>query len=106
MFRGVRVPYLVASVWLATACGGDPPAEEISCKAAGACTISLVSGDAQSQTVGAALGQPLTLKISHTSGQPLPVMTISWKVIEGGGTITPATSMTDSTGQASAQATV
>jgi DNA-binding beta-propeller fold protein YncE len=63
-------------------------------------TIVIVSGDAQSGTVGAALAATPTVLVQDAAGHPVAGATITFSVTSGGGSIAPATTATLSNGQA------
>lgn len=60
--------------------------------------LALVSGGAQTASVGAALAQPVTVRLTATDGQPLAGAAIAAAVTTGGGTVTPLGTVTDSVG--------
>lgn len=72
--------------------------------------LQLVSGDAQSATVGAALSAPLEVRALDSAGQPLAGIPVTFEVLRGDGRFSDETrrmtSMTDGTGSASAQFSV
>ena len=65
-------------------------------------TLVLVSGDNQGAAVGAALAEPLVVRVVDPLGNPVSGQTITWSVT-GGGSIDPTTSVTGDNGEASAQ---
>ncbi len=60
-----------------------------------------VGGNAQSGTVGQALGMALTVQINDAGGNPIPSVSVSFVVTSGGGSVADPTVPTDATGQAS-----
>jgi adhesin/invasin len=68
--------------------------------------ISIVSGNNQSATVGQALPSALVVRVANASNQAIPTVTVSWTVVQGGGTLGAATSNTNGQGQASNTYTV
>jgi hypothetical protein len=64
-------------------------------------TITTVSGDNQSGTVGAALANPLVVQVKDISGNPQSGVTINFAVTSGGGSVSPSSAVTGSNGQAS-----
>jgi adhesin/invasin len=62
--------------------------------------LLLVSGNTQTDTIGATL-QPYVVKVTDNLANPVPNVVVSWQVFLGGGTIT-LNSTTDVSGQASA----
>lgn len=65
-------------------------------------SIAIVSGNGQAATVGTALPSPLVVRVLDTHGKSVAGTTVAWAAAAGGGTVTPATSVTDSTGAARA----
>ena len=62
--------------------------------------ISAVSGDGQSGPVGSTLANPLVVLVADAFGNPIPGVAVAWS-IEGGGSISSATTTTDQNGTAS-----
>ena len=74
---------------------------------AGAATVlEAVSGTGQSAVVGTALPQPLVVRARDEGGNPVPGLAVAWVVGDGGGSLTPLTSLTDQDGLASTQWTL
>ena len=67
-----------------------------------ATVLATLSGDNQVGDVGATLASPLVVKLTDAAGSPSVGATVTWTAT-GGGTVTPATSLSDATGQATAQ---
>ncbi len=68
---------------------------------AGAATMLVkVSGDAQTDTANAALPVPFVVRITDTFGNPVGGAMVDWARIAGGGTLSAASSSSDSTGMA------
>ncbi|MBF2066460.1 MAG: DUF4082 domain-containing protein [Calothrix sp. C42_A2020_038] len=63
-------------------------------------TITKTGGDNQTGTVGAALSNPLVVKIEN-GGNPQAGVTVNFTVTAGGGSVSPASAVTDANGQAS-----
>ncbi len=70
-----------------------------------ATTMALVSGNAQTDTIGAPLPTPYTVRITDTNGNGVPGVPVAWNVTGGGGSI-PATATTDAAGLAVATHTL
>jgi hypothetical protein len=66
-----------------------------------AASIALVSGNEQTDTAGATLGNPYVLRITDSTGAGLAGVTVVWTVTGGGGSITP-TATSDGSGYARA----
>ncbi len=64
--------------------------------------VVAVSGNLQQGLIGAALGQPLVVKVADQYGSPVSGSSVTFTVVTGGGTIAPATIVTDAQGLASA----
>ena len=75
---------------------GQPPPPPPQARA-----LAVVSGDNQSDTVGATLASPLIVRVSDALGLPVSGVTVSWAVTGGAGSITPS-SVTNAAGRASA----
>ena len=67
--------------------------------------LSAVSGDSQTATMGTRLANPLVVRVVDAKGNPMTGVTVDWAVAAGSGSI-PATSVTNASGQASAQWTL
>ena len=97
----VRLLVLAAVLLGLTACGGggggghQQPAVPNS--------ISIVSGDAQSGSVGAELPAALAVRVTDSAARPVSGATVTWVVTAGGGTVTPTTGTTDSSGTTSSR---
>jgi hypothetical protein len=86
----------LASLALA-ACGGGGGGHKTPVTAA---SITIVSGNNQTGVAGSALPTALSVSIKDSSGRAFPGATVSWAVVAGGGSVTPATSTTYSAGLA------
>ena len=69
-------------------------------------TITKASGDAQTGNAGAALQNPLVVRITGTNGLPQAGTVVTFSVTAGGGTISPATATTNASGLASTSLTL
>ena len=63
-------------------------------------TLVIVSGSEQSGVIGANLSQPLRVRAVDQDGNGASGVVVTWEVIAGGGTVTPAQSTTDQSGEA------
>ncbi len=81
------------------ACGGSDPNRTPA-------AILLVSGDTQIGAAGMPLLAPLVVQVDDKAGDPVPNATVAFVVTAGGGTIQPASAVTDSRGQATARWTL
>lgn len=68
---------------------------------AAAATITMLSGDGQSATVGTALASPLVVKVKDAFGNLVAGQTVKWQLVSGTGTLSAATSVSDASGHAS-----
>jgi len=96
-FQHLRVVVVgLASLALA-ACGGgggghtSPPT---------AASITIVSGNNQTGVVGSALPTAIGVSVKDSAGRAVAAASVSWTVVAGGGSVTPATGTTDSGGLA------
>ena len=90
---------------LALACGG----EDLTLPGAGTqipTTLSIVSGDTQSATVGQALPAPLVVQLTDANGLPVEGATVSFRFSNAfpDAAVDPASPATDSVGRAAASA--
>lgn len=96
----LRPLFGAASIVLATAllsCGGDDP---ISTETPRPAVIQMVNGNNQSATVGATLANPFVVEVLDNSGRPVGGQTVTWAVVQGLGSMSPATSVTNAAGEA------
>lgn len=92
----------VASI-AALSCGGDNlvlPSEGTAAR------ITIVSGNPQNGTVGAALADSLVVRVLDQAGRPVPSQTVSWSVVAGGGSVAPVSATTDQDGRTAASWTL
>lgn len=82
---------------VAVACGSDSTSSSSG-------VVTVEAGANQTAPVGTAL-QPYSVKVTNGSG-PVNGLTVSWQVASGGGSVTPASSLTDAQGIAEAVATL
>lgn len=81
---------------LLVACGGDASGPKIGPPSA----LTVVSGSGQTGLVGTALSQPVIVRVTDAQNQPVQGVAISFSVASGGGSISPASAVTDATGSA------
>jgi hypothetical protein len=84
----------------------DGVSNPFSVAASGTGRLSLVSGDNQTGTVGEELDAPLVVRVTDAGGNPVAGVTVSWAVTGGGGSISPGSSTTNGSGEASATRTL
>src|SRR5688572_13675544 len=64
--------------------------------------VERFDGDGQSADVGSLLPHSLRVRVIDAAGNEAPSVTVSWSVLQGGGTIAPTSSTTGQDGIASA----
>lgn len=94
--RSLKGLCILAALSVAAACGSDttepePDADPV---------IASASGNGQSAGVGEALADPIVVRVTQ-EGAPLSGTSVSWSVTAGGGSVSPTTSTTDASGNAS-----
>jgi len=77
------------ATFTATASAGDPA------------DLRIVSGDQQQGQAGTRLANPLVVVVVDDADNPVPGVTVNWRVESGAGSVTPRTSTTDGSGRAS-----
>jgi uncharacterized protein YhjY with autotransporter beta-barrel domain len=83
----------------ATIAGQGAVTSTFTAHAIGSAGIATLSGDQQSGPAGAAL-QPFVVQLS-AGGQSLPAVDVNWTVVQGGGTLASAVTVSNASGQAS-----
>jgi hypothetical protein len=78
-------------------CGGDSPSEP-----GAASQVQAAGGNGQRANAGAQLPNPLKVLVLDASNKPVTDVTVTWSVLEGGATVSPASSATGADGVASA----
>lgn len=68
-----------------------------------AAKLEKVSGDGQEGSAGSTLAEPLVVKATDANGNPVRGASVSWAVTGGGGSLSAASSTTDSAGVTRAQ---
>jgi Bacterial Ig-like domain (group 1) len=66
-------------------------------------SMAVASGNNQSATAGAALPQPLVVRVADAANQGLPDIDVVWEVLTGGGTLAALITTTDADGLARVQ---
>ncbi|MBW4636966.1 MAG: DUF4082 domain-containing protein [Gloeocapsa sp. UFS-A4-WI-NPMV-4B04] len=69
-------------------------------------TLVKVSGDNQSGATGATLPNSLVVKVVNAQNNPQPGITVNFAVSSGGGSVSPASAVTNASGQASTTLTL
>ena len=85
---------------------GSPVTFTHTASAGAATVLEEVSGNGQSAIIGTALADPLVVRARDGSGNPVAGLAVAWVVGDGGGSLTPATSLTDRDGLASTRWTL
>jgi hypothetical protein len=65
-------------------------------------SVAVASGNNQSRGPGTELAEPIAALVADAFGNPVPGVQVAWSVTAGGGTVTPAASVTDASGIARA----
>ena len=86
---------LIALVAALAACGDDGGNDPSSPAA-----IARVSADSQTVAVGVAMAQPLVVLVTGGGASPLPNISVTWGILEGGGSLSDTTVVTDASGHA------
>jgi hypothetical protein len=68
--------------------------------------VTIVAGNSQTALVGTELPTALAVSVTNAAGQPVANVTVSWAVIEGGGSLAPVSSTTNNSGVASTRWTL
>ena len=78
---------------VATSCKDDDDFEPQVCE-----TIEIESGNNQVGVADSALPEPLRVRVTNGAGVPLSNVKVKWEVLTGGGSVSPAKSVTDEEG--------
>ena len=102
-FRGARAPSRAPVSWIVL---GAACALTLACTSGDLAAplrghLAVRSGNSQRGSPGQPLGQPIVVTVRDAAGAPVPSVRVSW-VVDDGGSIDPAGSVTDETGSASA----
>ena len=87
----------LAFVSVTLSCGGDDP---IGTATPRPTVIQMVNGNNQSATVGATLANPFVVEVLDESGRPIGGQSVTWTVVQGLGTMSPTSSVTNAAGEA------
>lgn len=68
--------------------------------------LTIVQGSLQAAAVGTLLPTPIILRVYGTDGAPMSKVPISFQVLAGGGTVDPATAISDANGEVKAKWTL
>lgn len=96
------IPDLVMPITITATVAGLPPVHfNLYAESAQPAGLTYVSGTGQSGKVGAALSQPLVVKVSASDASPVSGAPVSFTITTGSGTVNPAVAVTASDGTAS-----
>lgn len=98
MKRTPGAAFLVSILFLSSAlsCSDDPTNPSSDRTPA---SIAVVSGDDQTGETGSTLLETMVVRVTDSSGAALGSITVAWSAESGGGSLTSATSVTESNGQ-------
>ena len=85
----------------ATGLSGSPVIFTHTATAGSASRVEKVSGDNQSANPGQQLALPLVVRVLDGANNPIPGRAVTWVIGDGGGTVDPANTTTDASGNAS-----
>jgi hypothetical protein len=88
---------------LLAACGGG---DNLPIQPLIATQLTANGGDGQIATPGSLLPESLSVRVTDAAGDPVPNTAVAWSVVDGGGTVAPASSATGSGGVASSHLTL
>ena len=69
-------------------------------------SVTLVAGNNQIGTAGAVLSESLAVVVHDNAGAPLPGVAVAWSVTAGGGSVSPASRISDASGIAKTRRTL
>lgn len=92
VFRQIFVAGIIASL---IACGSDD-----STSPSTPTSIERVSADSVSTAVGVAMAQPLVVEVVGGDGSPLVNTSVAWRIVDGGGSLSDSSAVTDASGHA------
>jgi hypothetical protein len=92
-----RVTVVALASLVLAACGGGGGGHKTPPTAS---SVTMASGNNQTAVAGSVLPTALSVSVKDSSGRVVLGVSVSWTVVAGGGSVTPATSTTDSGGLA------
>ncbi|AHG89376.1 Peptidase M30, hyicolysin [Gemmatirosa kalamazoonensis] len=104
MSRTSLARHALALSLLAACAGGDSAVTSTTTPTPGAITV--VSGGAQSGTVGTTLSSSVVVQVATTAGAPVQGATVAFVVSSGAATLSASSAVTDASGLASTQVTL
>lgn len=94
--RSITVGLSAVALAVATGCLSIDQVED------GLAILTIISGNGQTLTAGSqASSEPLVVRTIDNSALPIEGITVSWSIVQGGGTISAGSSTTDDSGNAS-----
>src|SRR5688572_13371248 len=91
-----RVAPLLLPALLTFCGGGDGPTDGTPSPT----VIQMVGGNDQSATIGSSLTNPFVVEVLDTRGRAVGGQTVTWSVVEGNGTLSAPSSVTNASGEA------
>ncbi|HEY6157905.1 MAG TPA: Ig-like domain-containing protein, partial [Gemmatimonadales bacterium] len=85
----------------ASVTGLTPVTFSVTAQVGGATQMAISGGQQQTDTVGQTLPTPLSVRVADALNNPVAGVTVSWSVLDGGGSVNPVTSTTNTSGIAS-----
>lgn len=95
-----RAALVAGLLFSLSTCGGGEPTGPETPPAPVAGSLTLVNGDGQSGTVGAALATPLVVNVKSTTGTAMSGQAVTWSVASGGGTVSQSSTASGADGNA------
>ncbi|MES2521778.1 MAG: Ig-like domain-containing protein [Gemmatimonadota bacterium] len=89
---------MLPTMLLASCGGSDAPTTGTPAPA----TSQMIAGNDQSATVGSSLANPFVVEVLDANGRAVGGQTVAWTIIEGTGTLSAPTSVTNASGEARA----
>ncbi len=96
--RFQTVTISVLSLFLSVGCSDDAPTEPVETPG-----LTIVSGNGQSGIAGQELDDPLIIRVTTESGEPVEGASVAWTVTTGGGSADPGPLTTDANGEAQSE---
>ncbi len=100
LFRRLQAGIAPGLLAWSIACGGDVTPSPVPSE------IAAVSGDGQRGTVATMLADPIVVRVSDDQGRPISGASVTWTTTDPGGSLDPASSVTDDQGRASTRWTL
>lgn len=91
-----RVAPLLLPLLLTFCGGGDGPTSSTPTPA----VIQMLGGNDQSATIGSSLTNPFVVEVLDARGRPVGGQTVAWAVVEGNGTLSTPSAVTNASGEA------